>query len=66
MGNLRLIKWDDHDQKADTNTSQPSTSHEHTHTVSSGLKSTTKKVDNGTDNNCPSTTEMITALFVVS
>jgi hypothetical protein len=62
--NLGLIHGNDHDQEADTNTSEPSSRPQHIHIRSPCLKGSTEKIDNTSDDNGHSSSKPVSRLLL--
>jgi hypothetical protein len=66
VGDFGLVKRDDHDQEANTNTCKPSSCPQHVDVRGSCLKRSTEKVDDTSDNNGYSSSESVSGLLVIS
>jgi hypothetical protein len=66
VGDFRLVKRDDHDQEANTNTCKPSPCPQHVDVRGSRLKRSTEKVDDTSNHNGHSPSESVSRLVIVS
>jgi hypothetical protein len=66
VGDFGLVKRDDHDQEANTNTSKPSSCPQHVDVRGSRLQRSPEKVDDTSDNNGHSSSESVSGLLIVS
>lgn len=66
VGDFGLVKRDDHDQEANTNTCKPSSCPQHVDICGSCLKRSTEKVDDTSDNNGYPSSESVSGLLIIS